>query len=231
MSFQDQENTQQSTDQLTFSVGERSFNAESAATKIEAADNHIKTIEQENQEYKDRLAALEAQVAQSTKIDDALAKLQQQQSQESQATDVTPSVSEEQIGAIATKQMEEYLAQQRAAEQQKAAETLAETTFRETSKVLEQQYGDKVNEAVQAKAAELGCTMADMDRLAKDPIQSKLLLESMKASTPVNQATPSGSFNTAGIPHAAPERHMDYSKRITSSTILDALDRAGAKYN
>ena len=137
MSFQDQENTQQSTDQLTFSVGERSFNAESAATKIEAADSHIKTIEQENQEYKDRLAALEAQVAQSTKIDDALAKLQQQQSQESQATEVTPSVSEEQIGASVAKQMEDYLAKQRAEEAQRNAQTLSQTTFEETGAALQ----------------------------------------------------------------------------------------------
>lgn len=231
MSFQDQENTQQSTDQLTFSVGERSFNAASAATKIEAADSHIKTIEQENQEYKDRLAALEAQVAQSTKIDDALAKLQQQQSQESQATEVTPSVSEEQIGAIATKQMEEYLAKQRAAEQQRAAETLAETTFRETGEQLTAIYGDKTDEAMASKAKELGISSQAIFEMAKNPATAKMLLESMKASTPVNQATPSGSFNTAGIPHAAPEKHMDYSKRITSSTILDALNRAGAKYN
>lgn len=231
MSFQDQENNQNQADQLTFKVGERSFDAESAATKIEAADSHIRTIEQENQEYKDRLAALEAQVAQSTKIDEALAKLQQQPTQESQAQGVTPSVSEEQIGAIAAKQMEEYLANQKLEEDRKAAETLAEQTFRETGEALASMYGDKVDDAVKAKAESLGINPNDLYEMARSPKTAKVLLETLKVNSPVNQATPSGSFNTSGIPHKAPEKFVDKSKGYTSSTILAALEQAGAKYN
>ena len=222
---------EQTTDQLTFSVGERSFNAESAATKIENADSHIQTIEAENQGYKERLAALEAQVAQSTKIDEALAKLQTQQvPQESQSTEVTPSVSEEQIGAIATKQMEVYLANQRAEEAQRNAQSLSENTYQETGAALNALYGDKTDEAMKAKAVELGVNAQELYEMAKSPATAKMLLETMKVSSPASQATPSGSFNTQTIAHNAPDKLVDYSKGVTSSTVMDALDKAGAKY-
>ena len=224
MSFQDQENTQETnTDQLSFKVGEREYNVESATTKIEHSNQHINTIESENQGYKDRIAALEAQVAQSTKIDDALAKLQQQQTQESQPTEVTPSVSEEQIGAIATKKMEEYLAQQRVSE-------LSERTFKETGEKLTAIYGDNTDKAMTDKAAELGITPQAIFDMAKNPATASLLLESMKAPSSVNQAAPSGSFNTASIPHGAPDSFVDHTRPLTYSSVMDALAKAGAGY-
>ncbi|MGL1886321.1 MAG: hypothetical protein OCD76_07380 [Reichenbachiella sp.] len=222
----------QTTDKLTFNVGDRSFDAESAATKIAAADNHITTIESENQGYKDTIAALEAQVAQGTKIDEALAKLNtQQQSQESQTPEVTPSVSEEQIGAIATKQIEDFLANQRVEQNQASALELAQKTFQETGEKLTAIYGDKTDEAMAAKAVELGISTTQIFEMAKNPATANMLLASMKASNPVNQAAPSGSFNTSGIPHAAPDKFVDYSKGVTSSSVMEALQKAGATYN
>ena len=221
---------EQTTDQLTFSVGDRQYDAEGAINKIENADNHITKIESENQGYKDRLAALEAQVAQSTKIDDALAKLNQQQTQESQPTEVTASVSEEQIGAIATQQMEQYLATKQANDAQVAAQALSQDTFTQTGEQLTAIYGDKTDEAMAAKAAELGISTQAIFDMAKNPATAKMLLESMKASIPANQATPSGSFNTSSIPHGAPDKYVDYSTSVSSSSILDALNKAGAKY-
>ena len=230
MSF-DQKPTEQTTDQLSFSVGDRTFNAESAATKIQAADTHISTIEQENQSYKDRVAALEAQVAQSTKIDEALAKLNQPQSQESQATEVTPSVSEEQIGASVAKLMEEERAKQRAEEAQRNAQTLSQTTFEETGAALTAIYGDKTDEAMATKAKELGISNEAIFDMAKNPTTAKLLLESMKVNSSVTQATPSGSFNTSSLSHNAPEKHLEAKgSKLTSSTILAALEKAGGKY-
>ena len=221
---------EQTTDQLTFSVGERSFNAESAATKIENADNHIQTIEAENQGYKDRLASLEAQVAQSTKIDDALAKLQQP-SQESQATEVTPSVSEEQIGAIATKQMEEYLAAKQVTDNNNAAKALSESTFRETGERLTAIYGDNTDKAMEAKAKELGISAAAIFDMARNPTTASLLLESMKVIPSTNQASPSGSFNTSSLSHNAPDKLLKAKgSKLTSSTILAALNEAGGRY-
>jgi len=229
MTFQDQETPEQSTDQLTFTVGERTFDAGTAATKIEAADTHIKTIESENQQYKDQLAALQAQVAQSTKLDDALAQLQAG-TQESQTTEVTPSVSAEQIGAIANKQIEDYLAAQKVQEAQSAAQSLAENTFKETGNKLAEIYGEKVDEAVKAKATSLGVSVESLYDMAKSPTSASLLLETMKVPESANQSAPSGSFNTHNLHQKAPEQLVDYSNGVTSSTVMDALAKAGATY-
>ena len=58
-------------DQLTFNVGDRTFDADTATTKIQAADDHIARLEAEN-------AAFKLQVEQSTSIDDALSQLREE---------------------------------------------------------------------------------------------------------------------------------------------------------
>ena len=121
----DQATPNETVDQpLSFNVGERTFNAESATTKIQAADEHIARLEAENASYK-------AKVEQSTSIDEALAQLRTQNdapTQNSQPTEHTSPVSEEQIGEIAKKQMAEYLAAQRIESNATAAQALAQQT-------------------------------------------------------------------------------------------------------
>jgi len=228
-SFKPDQGAEQTTDQLTFKVGEREFNADSAATKISAADAHIATVETENQSYKDRIASLEAQVAQGTKIEDALSQLQAG-TQESQTTPDTNGVSEEQIGAIANRQIEGFLAERQAQQVQADAKALAETTFQNTGAELVKMYGDDVDKAVEAKATELGIAKKDMYAMATSPSQSKMLLEFMKVGTPSDQSAPSGDFNTHGFNNAPVEHFVDRSKPITSSTVMEALQKAGATY-
>ena len=230
MSFDQETNPEQSADQLTFKIGERSFDAQSAATKIEAGDAHITKIESENQGYQDQIAALKLQVEQGTKIDDALAKLQQP-SQESQPTEPTSSVSEEQIGAIATKSMEEYLAAKQVADATNAAKALSEDTFKETGNKLQALYGDNTDQAMAAKAKQLGISTAAIFDMARNPTTASMLLESMKIGPSTNQVAPSGSYNSAHLAHQAPESFMDYSVPITSSSIVDALQKARQNEN
>jgi len=233
MSFSPDQGKEQPTDQLTFKVGEREFNVESATTKIEASDSHINTIEQENADIKARLAAAEEQLTNATKLDDALAQLKANQTQETQniqATPETTGVSEEQIGAIATKQIEDYLAAQQAEQRQQSLKALEDTTYLETGKALEKIYGDKTNEAMASKAADLGITLNELYGMAKNPATAKILIESMVGVVPSSQSAPSGSLNTTGSYHNAPEKFMDYQGSITSSTIVDALKKAEATY-
>lgn len=232
MSFTQDQGQPNEGDQLTFKVGDREFDATSAATKIGAADEHIGRIEQENAAHQARIAELEAQVSQSTKLDEALSQLREQQAstQNIQTPTETSAVSEEQIGAIATKQMEQYLAEQRVAQEQLAAQTLAESTYRETGEQLTAVYGDKVDEVMSEKAKELGISTEAIYNMAKTPATAKMLLETMKANVPASQATPSGSINFAGQHGTAPEKFMDYGDKITSSTLIEALKKAGATY-
>lgn len=224
MSFDKEPEQTNSADQLSFNVGERSYDADSAATKIVAADQHIGTLETENQGYKDQIAALTAQVAQSTKIDDALAKLQQP-TQDSQPTEVTASVSEDQIGAIATQQIEQYLADQRVKENQASALALAEKTFQETGEKLRLKYGDKTDEAMATQASKLGISKEAIFNMARDPATAQLLLNTMDVQSSVAQATPQSSFAGHNQQTEAPAHDIDWSQS-GSKHILAALQAA-----
>lgn len=214
------------TDQLTFKVGEREYDAGSAATKIANGDSHITTLESEAQVSRDEIASLKAKLEQSTSLDDALNKIknQSQEPQESLAEPQTSGVSEERIGEIANQRIEELLAARAVQADQASAEALKLKTFNETKAELEKAYGDKVGEAIVAKAAELGCTVDDIDSMAKDPAQSRLLLASMKVPTSVNDATPSGSFNTTSFSQNPSEGKKGWYKG-SSTDIMNELQR------
>jgi hypothetical protein len=211
---------------ISFNVGERTFNAESATTKIQAADEHIARLEAENASYK-------AKVEQSTSIDEALAQLREQNvapTQNSQTTEHTSPVSEEQIGEIAKKQMAEYLAAQRIESNATAAQALAESTYKETGEKLTAIYGDKTDEAMAVKAKELGITTQALFDMAKTPATAQLLLQTMQVNSAPSQSSPQGGYNSAPLVNQQAEKFVDYSKPITSSTLTDALKRAGGTY-
>jgi len=221
----DQANPEVVTDQLTFNVGERSFNAESATTKIQAADEHIARLEAENASYK-------AKVEQSTSIDEALAQLRESKNaepQNSQPTEHTSAVSEEQIGEIANRSIEAYLASERVKTNEQAALELANNTYRETGERLTAIYGDKTDEAMANKAVELGVTTKALFDMAKNPATAQMLLESMKVNAAPSQSSPSGGFNI-GSHNSPSEQFVNYENPITSSTLVEALKKANATY-
>ena len=213
------------TDQLSFNVGERSFTAESAITKISAADEHIARLEAEN-------ATLKEQTAKSTSIDEALAQLREQNAapQNSQPITDTNVVSEEQIGAIANSQIAEYLAAKQIEDNAKAAGDLATRTYQQTGEKLQAIYGDKTDEAMATKAKELGISTQAIFDMAKNPATAQMLLQSMAVNSAPSQSTPSGGYNSAQFSGQAPEKFVNYEKPVTSSTVLDALKRADAGY-
>ena len=212
------------TDQLTFNVGERTFDAAQAVTKIENADAHIAKLEAENAAYKSR-------IDQSTSIDEALAQLREPPAtpQNVQPIVDTPTVSEEQIGAIANKSIEEYLAAQQVTQNAQAAVNLETATYNKTGDALKAIYGDKTDEAMAQKAEALGLSKNDLYNMAKSPATAAMLLQTMQPSSIPSQASPSNGFTTGQ--HVSPsESFMDYTKPVTSGSVLDALKRASAAY-
>lgn len=217
--------TPNATDQLTFNVGERTFDAAQAVTKIENADAHIAKLEAENAEYKSR-------IEQSTSIDEALAQLRETPATPPVAPAVvdTPAISSEQIGAIANKQIEEYLAAQQVTQNAQAAVNLEATTYAATGEALKAIYGDKTDEAMAQKAEALGLSKNDLYNMAKSPATAAMLIQTMQPSSIPSQASPSNGFTTGH--HTAPqESFMDYTKPVTSGSVLEALNKAGASYN
>ena len=210
---------------LTFNVGERTFDTEAAITKITNADAHIAKLEAENAEYKSK-------VDQSTSIDEALAQLRATNAtpQNIQPVVDTTTVSEEQIGEIANKQIADYLATKQVQDNAQAAEALATKTYAETGSALKAIYGDKTDEAMAHKATELGISKDALYNMAKAPATAQMLLQTMQQTSAPSQSAPSNGYNSAH--HVTPtEKFVDYSKPITSSTITAALKNAGATYN
>jgi len=220
-------NTEQTADQLTFKVGEREYSQEDAVKKIANADEHISKIQAENQELRDKQAALEAQVAQSTKIEEALAKLStQQQSQESLTIPQTDGMSEEQIGAIAENTLKSYLEAENTKKAEAEAISVAEKTFKETLASLQVQFGDKVDDQMKAYSQESGIPYDTLVKTAQDPSGSKLLLSALKVTTPRTEHAPSSSFNiNAGVQQE--KNPIDW-KKFTSKDIHAKLIEARA---
>lgn len=210
---------------LTFNVGERTFNAESAITKIEHAEAHIAKIEAENAAYK-------LQVDQSTKLDDALAQLRAPtaEPQNVQPAEPTSSVSAEQIGEIANKQIAEFLAAKQVEDNASAAVALREQTYTDTGNILNTTYGEKTNEAIAQKAIQLGMSKEALYNMAYSPDSAKLLLEIMKVTAAPSQSSPTSGYNIGS--HSEPsQQYIDYGNgKVTSSTILAAINKAGAGY-
>jgi hypothetical protein len=189
-------NQEQQTDQSTFKVGDRDYDADSAAKKISAADQHIAKIEQENKEFREKMAALEAQVQQSTKLDEALQKLQSKADvPEVPLREVTPSLDAEKLSEAARQAALEALQAQQ--EEQKAQEALSlqESTFNATQAKLVALYGNDIDTAIQEKA---GISLDTALQMAKDPEQSKVLLKIMEVESKPT-LSPQGDINTASL--------------------------------
>ena len=149
--------------------------------------------------------------------------------QNSQAITDTNVVSEEQIGEIANKQIADYLAAQRITDNEQAAQSLAAATYQDTGNKLKAIYGDKTDEAMATKAKDLGISTQALFDMAKNPATAQMLLQSMAINSAPSQSAPSGGFNLGG--HNEPtEKLVNYDAPITSSTLVDALKKAGATY-
>lgn len=228
---------EQKTDQLTFKVGDREYDVNAAATKIENADNHISKLESENAEFRERMASLEAKLEQSMKIEEALETMKANKegsiAENVQPEQNTTGLSEEQIAAITQSKMEEYLAAQQMKQQQEQAQSLAEQTYRETAEKLVGIYGDKVDEAVANKAKEMGVPASELFNMAKSPASAKLLLDAMTPKGGSTERTPSAGYNTSSLYGGEQEKsflNQVEGKQLTSSTILDLLNTNGANY-
>jgi len=218
-------NSGQASDQMSFQVGERQYDAEAAAKKISNADEHIARIEAENAKYKADLEASRLESQSRLSVEEALTKLQNPAStQEANPTPSTNGLSAEEIGEIASKQLQDILGKQNQEAAALAAETKAASTFEDTKNKLAGQYGDKLEQVMNEKATSMGVDLSRLVEMASDPATAGLLLESMKVSKVATQIAPSGSFNTASLHRAAPSENPDWYKG-SSSSIMNELQR------
>lgn len=220
----DQTATDTSTDQLTFKVGERDYDAASATTKIEAADAHIAKLEAEAKVKEEQLAAANLKLATTDSVEEALSKLQTANTPDTQTTPSTEGMSEDQIRDIANQKVQDILNQDKEQQAKEALETQAKETFAKTKEALSNQFGDKTEETMKSLATSKGITMDALVKLASDPTTAGFLLDSLKVSQSPSQASPSASFNTASLDSNAPEGNKDWYKG-SSTDIMKELTR------
>jgi len=154
--------TDQTPDQPFLKIGEREFKSpDDVVTKITAADEHIKRLEEEHRQTEAKLAeALELAATLKEKTEQALSvkemieglkggNVQQQESG-------TPAISTEDIAAKVLESLDERTQKQKQLDNFKAAMAAAKESL-----------GDNFKESIGNKAKELGMSIADVDALAK----------------------------------------------------------------
>lgn len=168
MSFvQDQKEQTEPTEQVTeaqapevkptFAVGDRTYDVDAAAKKIEHADKHISDLEAELAQLRAKVEQQNAEEAKAKALEEALKGKKEEETTKSEPVDVD-------------RLIEEKLAM-------KEQEQLAKQTFAETSKALVDQFGaENVDAAVSEKMAAVGKTLEDAMRMAQDPSDAKVLM-------------------------------------------------------
>lgn len=174
---------------VTFNVGDRQYDVDSATKKITAADEHIQRLEAERAQEKQKIAELEAQLAASTKLEDALQKLKAD-NQESQSNEVTPSFDPETLSKAAQEAALAALQRQRDEEEKLQKKNLEDQTFKETQAKLAAVYGKDIDLAIQEKA---GISVEKAMQMARDPETSKILLQIMSVDNARPSLEPLGS--------------------------------------
>lgn len=176
--------------QSLFQIGDRQYDAESAKTKIENADNHIQRIEQENARMRQEMEQLKAKASQAATVEDALAALQQQQPQ--QPTQQAPSAEPQQLDT------EALLAQAREAAQQSANEAYAkarmqavhEANFEASLTHAKAQFGDDYATKLAEMGTQLGMNQQAINELATtNPAVFKKVFQAPQVQ---QSATPEG---------------------------------------
>lgn len=188
-SFNTDQSEQNATDQLTFKVGDREYNAESASTKIANGDAHIAKIEAENAELRAKLESAASAEEIDAKIQAAL-KLNAEK-QEGQPTPAPQAIDVDKLSQDAVQRMDQLLAQREQERLVKDQKALQDETFKKTQDALVELYGnDGVDAAIREKA---GVPFEKAVEMARDPDLSKVLLERMAVKSN-KTIDPSGGF-------------------------------------
>lgn len=180
---------------MSFKVGEREYDADAAAKKISAADEHIRKIEEEN-------AKLRSQAEAAAKLEEALAKLEDMQNRNRNSDDQNQDQPVD-VASIVEEKLAAMLNERETAQQTERRKQLAEQTFAETTKQLQEKFGDKVDEEVRAKAEELGISFDKALRMAADPEESRILLKLLGTTPAKGSAMPSSSVSAPAAPESA----------------------------
>lgn len=144
-------------------------------TRDVAAQAHIPVLEGENAGFRERITELESQLANSTSIDDALARIANKGTDDSTQLDT---------GAV-TQIVDRVLAQ-------KQSETTRNSNWNQVQSDLTELYGDwpTADAKVKARSVELGMSLQDATTMAQ--VNPKAFLQLYVQQAPANADSSSG---------------------------------------
>jgi hypothetical protein len=167
--------------QPLFTIGERNFSKDDAVNKITSADSFIEQLKAEGKTKDAELAQLRAQIDQSTKLDDALARMN------SQGTSETPN-REAPTSAIDIEALKkELLGTMSATLSKKEQDTLSQKNQEDSISAAQAVYGDSYESKLRERAKQLGMSDADIiSEASANPIKFKSLfgLDKQNSTSP-----------------------------------------------
>lgn len=159
---------------------------EDALKAIPHARQHINTIQSENKELNEQVAAMKEELAKLKGANEVVDRLAQKQEQESQPA---PSLDEEYLAQFVKQTLS-------ATEQEK----IMQENGSKVSQALTEKYGEKAKEEFERVAQETGLSSADLSNLARKSPQAVLKLFGEGGS----KVTPStSSINTEALPQSS----------------------------
>lgn len=145
------------------------------------AQEYIPSLKTELEQAKERMAQMEAQIAQQQKLEELVERLTASQSQQSAPTD----------GGLDEQKVQEMIL---GLLTQKESEKAAISNIQTVEAHIKNTYGDKASEVLTQKAAELGITLQEFKQLsAKSP---KMVIELFKPQAPAAPKPNTSSVNS-----------------------------------
>lgn len=171
-------------------VGDRVFKTkEDAARHIEAAQNHIKTVES-NYDQATTLAVKQDELLQKASKVEELMKAVAKRGESSGEGEVTTSLSKEELIADAVKAFDQL-------QSQRTAKQVEEDNWNKVTSALTTVYAEKTNEVVRKVAEENGLSLEDAAQMARRHPQ--VFLKMFDTKTKTTATVNSSSVNTYGM--------------------------------
>lgn len=211
-----------------FKIGDRAYDVDAAQKKIENADNHINTIEQDNATLKQQLADAQARLDQATKLDEALAKLQgNQMQQQPQPQEQQPHVDVEALKTALLKEAQDAAVNSVSSyRQQEIADANAQDSIGAAQRMFGSDYESKLRE----KGASLGLDDKAIQSMANS--NPALFKQTFGLNgKPKAHINPDGSVNTAGMPNMEKPNIKRLGKQWGSTAKTEALAHNTAELN
>ena len=183
--------------------------------KAEHADNHIKQIEEENKDLREKMLTVLERLDKAAKVEDLLKEPSQPAQESPEATPATPSIDAD---AIASK-VEAALTAKQVKQQQEA-------NLAQAKKDLVGKYGKEVNDKVKEVAERNGVSVSDlMDMAGTRPQMFRNLFPELSQEAP-KHSTNKGALNTAQYQGVPPKNEpTGYWQATTAKGQMEAVEK------